>query len=78
VRLTTRPEIAGRLTGSEWFFNGKDTTIKRSTLRSDPFRRQWIIISGTSAGRRAQVAVVPTEYPEDVWEALLRVGCQPL
>jgi hypothetical protein len=78
VRLTTRPEIAGRLTGSEWFFNGNDTTIKRSTLRSDPFRRNWIIISGISAGQKAQVAVVPTEYPDQAWEGLLRVGCQPL
>ena len=78
VRLTTRPDIAGRLTGSEWFFACKDTTIKRSMLRSDPFRRKWIIISGTSAGQKAQVAVVPTEYADQVWEGLLRVGCQPL
>jgi hypothetical protein len=77
VRLTTRPEIAGRLLGSEWFFTGKDTTIKWSLLRSDPFRRKWIIISGTSAGQKAQVAVVPMEYPDQVWEGLLRVGCQP-
>jgi hypothetical protein len=78
VRLTTRPEIAGRVLGSEWFFTGKDTTIKWSMLRSDPFRRTWIIISGTSAGQKAQVAVVPMEYPDHVWEGLLRVGCLPL
>jgi hypothetical protein len=77
VQLTTRPEIAGRLLGSEWFFSGPGTNIKKSKLPSDPLRRNWIILNGISGGRKAEVAVMPVEHPDEAWEALLRVGCQP-
>jgi hypothetical protein len=78
LQVTTRPGIAGRVLGSEWFFSARDTQIRRSKLRTDPLRREWIIFSGAVGGPTKAIAVKPLGSSlEEVWEALLRAGCQP-
>jgi hypothetical protein len=82
LQVTTLPERVGMMLGSEWFFSARETQIRRGKLRGDLLRREWIILSGISGGRSAvEVAVRPVASSisiEEVWQALLRAGCQRL
>jgi hypothetical protein len=78
VRITTLPGIAGRVLGSEWFYSAPETQIRMTKLSTDPFRRDWITITGTIADRTEAIAVKPLRSSyEEVWAALLRAGCRP-
>ena len=77
VQLIMIPEFAGRILGAERFFSARETQIRRTKVRTDPYhRREWIALSGTI--RSEAVAITPEGSSiEEVWEALLRAGCQP-
>ena len=66
----------GRLLGSDYVLPVATVRARRTRLRSDPLRREWIVLSGHDGGRAVSLAIRSKQDGASIVTALERQGVQ--